>query len=174
MDATHAYYKHLQKNTHNAFLKNERVKILKKHPNDDGYTIYVPSINRERETIAERLDFICTTNNYKCFMCCENKNVENEKSFFIRYRDKVYYGCASCAQRRYNIILPQNYHLRIDNLYWEINENTYHDKTIYYKIVLDILSQISYICNICNEKKLIFDGINIETNVNICSQCNGN
>lgn len=174
MEATHAYYKHLHRNQQGALSRNERVKILKKHPNDDGYTIYVPSLNRERETISERLDFVCVSDNYKCFMCEQEKNVKNEKAFFVKYKNRVNYGCASCAFNVYNLSPPQKYFVNDDNSYWEINEHTYYDKTLYYRILLDILENYQFICNVCNTCIPIKNGINIQSNINICNECNEN
>lgn len=174
MEATHAYYKHLQRNQNNTLSKNERVKILNKHPNNDGYTIFIPSLNRERETISERLEFVCTSDNYKCFMCKQDKNVKTEKAFFVKYQDSINYGCASCALNKYNILPPQKYFVNVDNSYWEIDEYSYYDKTLYYKILLDIINKYQYICNICNLYVPIKNGINIQSNINVCNKCNEN
>lgn len=37
----------------------EKVRLIKKHPEDEGggWTVFIPSLNRERQTTADRLDF---------------------------------------------------------------------------------------------------------------------
>lgn len=167
MEDSYAYYIHSLENKN----RLERVKILKKHPNDDGYTIYIPSLHRERETLSDRLEFICTSNNYKCFMCDKMKNVEKEKSFFIKVLNKILNGCESCTLKKYNILPPQDYFIENENLYWEIKEDTYFDKTIYYKIIIDILSKITYVCDICCKNVSMFDKFDSKKNINICSRC---